>query len=93
MPRLRASGPDVDVRDVRGLAAAVTEHAEDEAERRALLFGDQRDALATVSARSSQASSHVSRRIRLVAELLLELVPELADEVVVGFGCGSDRHW
>ena len=93
MPRLRASGPDVDVRDVRGLTAAVTEHAEDEAERAPVLLSDQRDALADRHGEVLPGLVPRLAEVRLVAEFRLELLPELANEVVVGFGRGSDRHW
>ncbi len=84
--------PHVDVRYVCGLPAAVAEHAEDEAEQASPLFRDQRGAVAHGDGQVVPRLVPGLAEVWLLVELGLELLPQLAQEIVVCFGRGSDRH-
>ena len=76
--------PDVEVGDVRGLPAAIAEHAEDEADRAPVLLGHERDAVPVLLPRLL--------KLRGPAQLLLELLPQFAQEGALAVGGASDRH-
>ena len=87
--RLRAN---VDVAHVRRLTATLAEHAEDEPERTAVLLRDQRDTLGNRHGQVLPGLVPGFAQVRLVVELGLELLPQLAQQIVIGLGGDSNRH-
>ena len=87
--RLRA---DIDVRHVRGLATAVAEHAEHERHGVAVVLSEQRHAVLDRDGDVLPGLVPGLAEVRLLLELGLELLPQLTQQIVVGFGGGSDRH-
>ena len=86
-------GPDVDIRHMRCPPAVRTEHAEHESERTpVLLLGDQRHALVDRGREVFPRLVPVLAQVRLLVEPALELLPQLAQGVVVVGCCRSNRH-
>ena len=77
---------------MRCLAATVAEHAEDEPERAAVLLRDQRDPLGNRHGQVLPGLIPGFAQVRLVVELGLELLPQLAQQIVIGLGGGTNRH-
>ena len=84
--------PDVEVGDVRGLPAAIAEHAEDEADRAPVLLGHERDAVPDRAREIGPGLLPRLLKVRGPAQLLLELLPQLAEKAAVAVGGTSDRH-
>ena len=89
VPRARAN---VEVGDVRGLTATIAEDAEDEPDGTPFLLGEHGDSLAHGLQEVRPRLVPGLEQIRGTAELLLELLPELADDFAVFLGGGADRH-
>ena len=83
---------DIEVRDVRSLAAAIAEHAEDEPDGAIVVFRHEGGAVADGSREIGPCLLPGLLEVRRPAQLLLELFPELAQEVTVAVGGASDRH-
>ena len=70
----------------------LTEDAEDEPDRAAVLLGNEGDAVAHGLGEVGPGVLPALAQVVGAAELGLELGPELANELLVVLGGGADRH-
>ena len=78
---------------MRRLPPAIAEDAKDEAECAPVVLGDQRNAFTDRLRQIFPGLLPGLALVGLVAELDLELLPQLVQKVVVGIGGRSDRYW